>query len=277
MSNKIKAGVIGHPIAHSKSPMIHRYWLEKCGIDGEYDAYDISPENLDSEVARLVGSGIAGFNVTVPHKQAVMDLCSEIDETAKEIGAVNTVVVNEDGSLSGRNTDAFGFVHNLKENVSAYDFSSGAAMVLGAGGASRAIVYALLKEGAPEVIIANRTIEKAEALAANCYDPDRIKVVSWDGRNEEIGNASLLINTTSAGMSGMPALDIDMENLSTGCVTYDIVYSPLLTDFLKKSIMRGNAAVNGIGMLLHQARPAFASWFGIMPEVTQELSDMVLR
>ncbi len=277
VNSGVRAGLIGHPVGHSKSPLIHRYWLEKYGIDGSYDLYDVLPDDLNSQVESLVASGIAGFNVTVPHKQAIMKLCRELDETAREIGAVNTVRVLDDGSLCGRNTDAFGFIMNIREQAPDFDFAKGPALVLGAGGAARAVIFALLKEGVPEIILANRTTERARALANGCPDPSRVRVIEWHEKEAALGGASLLVNTTSAGMAGMAPLDIGLENLRRECVVHDIVYAPLYTELLLKSKALGNLAVTGAGMLLHQARPAFEAWFGIMPEVTLELREKVMK
>ncbi len=277
MTNKITAGLIGHPVGHSKSPLIHKYWLQKYGIEGDYVALDTMPETLGERISWLRNSGFAGFNVTVPHKQSVMKLCDSLDETSRQIGAVNTVCIDGEGFLSGRNTDVFGFTENIREQVRDFSFESGTAVVLGAGGAARAVVHGLLGEGVPEIVIANRTPEKAHELAAGSIDPDRINICSWDDKSACLQGAALLVNTTSAGMAGMPALDMELEPyLPRNCVVNDIVYAPLMTELLVNARALGNPVVTGIGMLLHQARPAFEAWFGVMPEVTSELKEKVL-
>lgn len=273
MTKAKKAGVIGWPISHSKSPIIHGYWLEKYGLAGGYDAVPIAPEDLKREVARLVKEGYLGFNVTVPHKQAVMPLLDFVRADAERIGAVNTVVVQPDGTLEGRNTDAFGFIENLKEGAKGFDFKKGPAVVLGAGGAARAVVYALAHEGVPEIRIANRTLGRARELA-NAFP--RCKAVDWEMLPEAMRDAALLVNTTSLGMKGQPELELDLTPLSTKALVHDIVYAPLETTLLKNAKARGNPVVTGIGMLLHQARPAFHAWFGIMPDVDDDLRKKVL-
>lgn len=267
----IRAGVIGHPISHSKSPLIHGHWMEKYNIDGDYKAVDIAPDDLEMGVRDLVRDGYAGFNVTVPHKIAIMDVCDEIDATARAIGAVNTVVI-EDGKLYGRNTDAFGFIENLKAGLPDGAFDA-PAMVLGAGGAARAAVYGLLQAGVPHIAVCNRSKDKAEALRA--MDPHKISVVEWDMR-DRLGGYGLLVNTTSLGMAGHAPLDIQLHELPEGAAVCDIVYAPLMTDLLSTAQARGHHIVTGIGMLLHQARPAFHAWTGVMPEVDEALVQKVL-
>lgn len=267
----IRAGVIGHPIAHSKSPLIHGHWMEKYNIVGDYKVIDIAPDALALGVRDLVRDGYAGFNVTVPHKIAIMELCDEIDATARTIGAVNTVVI-EDGKLYGRNTDAFGFIANLKAALPDYAFDR-PAMVLGAGGAARAVVYGLLQQGVPSVAVCNRSKDKAEVLRD--LDDARVSVVDWDDR-DQLAAYGLLVNTTSLGMKGQPPLDIRLDELPIDAAVYDIVYAPLMTDLLSAAQARGNAIVTGIGMLLHQARPAFEAWTGTLPEVDDALAQKVL-
>lgn len=206
----VKTGLIGHPVNHSKSPLIHSYWMERHGIDGSYAVVDIAAEHLKDGVQKLVDDGYAGFNVTVPHKQAIFDLCDQVDDAAKIIGAVNTVSI-ENGRLCGRNTDAYGFMQNIKETIGAPNFERGPCVVLGAGGAARAVVYALAMEGAGEIIIANRTFERAKEL---CNIDDAImRPVEWERRNDVLLAASFLVNTTSSGMNGKDALDIDLSLL----------------------------------------------------------------
>ena len=274
----VKTAVIGHPIAHSKSPLIHNFWLDKYGLNGTYNAVDIAPDDLDVSVKALVKQGYGGFNVTLPHKIAIMALCDKIDDRAKAIGAVNTVSIR-DGKLYGTNTDGFGFAHNILETCKDKDwnnwsFVSGRAVVLGAGGASRAVVYALLEHGTPEIILLNRTREKAEELAQMA--PDKIIVQPWEKRNNAVIDANLITNTTSLGMAGKRPLDIDISLAPSHALVTDIVYAPLYTGLLQQAKEQDLRYVTGIGMLLHQARPGFELWNGIMPEVTPALVEKVL-
>lgn len=277
MNKTIKAGVIGHPIDHSKSPIIHNYWIEKAGLNGSYEAIDITPDNLKSETQRLIDEGYAGFNITIPHKEAVLELCDEVDGNAEVCGAVNTVVI-KDGKLIGHNTDSFGFLTNIKTACPDFDFETGTAVVIGAGGAARAVVSGLIGHRIPEVILVNRTRDRAEKIAKEIgLNTDLVEVVDWEERHDMLQWASLVVNTSSLGMDGQPELDLNLEKLSTEALVNDIVYSPLETDLLKAAKKRGNPTVTGIGMLLHQARPAFNEWFGIMPNVDEELERLVLK
>lgn len=269
---KAKAAVIGQPVGHSKSPLIHNYWIEKHGIDASYEAIDIAPENLEKELIRLVDEGYSGFNVTRPHKEKVFAVCDSLDELAQAVGAVNTVTI-KNGKMNGTNTDVFGFTENIKTARPAFDFKAGPAVVLGAGGAARAVIYALLKEGVPEVRVVNRTKNKAQTLAR---DFKRLRVHDWEKRSEVFVEANLLVNTTSMGQSGQPKLELDLTALPKNAVVNDIVYAPLMTDLLRDCEDRGNQIVTGIGMLLHQARPAFEAWFGVLPDVDAELEKRVL-
>lgn len=270
----IKTAVIGHPINHSKSPLIHNYWLDSYGLSGSYEAIDISTKNLKRSVQDLINQGYKGFNVTVPHKIAIMNLCDEIDELAHEIGAVNTVSIRNK-KLYGTNSDAYGFIQNIKQNVPDFDFTAGKAVVLGAGGAANAVIYALLHENVPEIIILNRTKEKSKALTAL----DRRKLVAgeWKMRNDYLSNSNLIVNTTALGMSGKPPLEIDLTSAPKTALVTDIVYAPLHTDLLKQAKDRDLRTVTGIGMLLHQARTGFKLWNGVMPSVTKELEKLVLK
>ncbi len=273
MSAFIKAGVIGHPVNHSKSPMIHNHWIAQYGLKGEYHAIDIAPDNLTAGVQELINRGFSGFNVTVPHKQAIFKLCDFVDDTAKAIGAVNTVVV-KDGLLHGTNTDAFGFIENVHQSAFGVDFVRRASVVLGAGGAARAVVYGLIEAGAQHIIVTNRTRENAQEIAKSY--PGVVRVEDWEARNEILLGAGFLVNTTSLGMTGKHPLQIDLSALSERAVVADIVYAPLKTDLLRQAEEDGHQIVTGIGMLLHQARPAFEKWFGVLPDVTEELEKKVL-
>lgn len=268
----MKAGVIGHPIAHSKSPLIHGHWLGQYNIKGLYRAIDIAPENLKDGIKQLVDEGYDGFNVTVPHKQSIMQYCDDINETACAIGAVNTVVI-KDSKLYGQNTDAYGFIQNIKSSKPEFYFKNKTAFVLGAGGAARAVVYGLIEEGVSRIYLSNRTKETAQELGQMS---DIIEVVEWNKRETVLQSMDLVVNTTSLGMVGKPPLDMDLTALKYGALVHDIVYAPLMTPLLSEAQDKGYEIVSGIGMLLHQARPAFKAWTGIMPEVTDALVKKVL-
>jgi shikimate dehydrogenase len=269
----IKAGVIGYPIKHSKSPIIHNHWIQQYGLKGEYSAIEIAPDKLKENVRRLVDEGYAGFNVTIPHKQAILELCESVDDTASAIGAVNTVIIQK-GSLHGTNTDAFGFIENVHRSSFGTDFTHHPAVVLGAGGAARAVVHALIEAGARQIIIANRTIDKSKDIAK--MNEDIVRVEDWGQRDKILRDVGLLVNTTALGMIGKEPLEIDLSLLPKEAVVSDIVYTPLMTDILQQAQTRGNQIVTGIGMLLHQARPAFEKWFGVLPDVSEELEKKVL-
>lgn len=269
----IHAGVIGYPVKHSKSPLIHNHWITQYGLSGEYKAIEIAPDKLTEGVRRLVDEGYAGFNVTIPHKQEILNLCETVDATASAIGAVNTVTIRE-GRLHGANTDAFGFIENVHRSSFGADFTHYPAVVLGAGGAARAVVHALIEAGAQQIIVTNRTADKAKDIAE--MNRDVVRVAAWEERSNALHDCGLLVNTTSLGMTGKEALEIDLGLLPKEAVVSDIVYAPLMTDLLKTAEQRGNQIVTGIGMLLHQARPAFEKWFGVLPDVTEELEKKVL-
>ena len=267
------AGVIGWPVGHSRSPRLHNYWLERLGVDGAYVPLAVAPGDLAAVLAALPRMGFVGANLTVPHKEAALALVDRLDPLAARIGAVNTLVV-EDGKLIGRNTDAFGFLENLRRGAPAWVPQSGPALVLGAGGAARAVVAALVEAGVPEIRLANRSAERAEALAAALGGP--IRPVAWESREAALAEAALLINTTTLGMSGMAPLEISLDRLASGAVVNDIVYVPLKTELLREAERRGHVAVDGLGMLLWQAVPGFEAWFGQRPEVDEALRDFVL-
>jgi shikimate dehydrogenase len=273
----IKTGLIGHPVSHSKSPLIHNSWITQYDIAGEYRAIDLPCETLHAGIKNLIAEGYRGFNITVPHKVAILQLCEEVDALCRIVGAVNTVTIR-DGKLFGTNTDVFGFTQNIKDNAPQFSFTAGKALVLGSGGAARAIVQGLIAEGVPEIMIANRTRANADALLAHTSAPNKIKIIPWEMRadKEHLHNVNLLVNTTSLGMSGKHPLDMSLEHLPAHALVNDIVYAPLYTDLLKSAQARGNPVVTGIGMLLHQARPAFHAWYGIMPEVSADLQSRVL-
>lgn len=273
------AGVMGWPVAHSRSPRLHGWWLERYGIDGAYVPMAVPPEGVAEAVRALPKLGFRGANVTVPHKEAVVAALDRLDATARRIGAVNTILVHEDGTLEGRNTDGFGFVENLRAGASGWTAAAGPAVVLGAGGAARAVLVALADAGAPEIRLLNRTRERAERLAEELGGglACPVRVLDWAARAEALDGAALLVNTTTQGMAGHPPLDLALDALPRAALVTDIVYTPLETPLLRAASARGNPVVDGLGMLLHQARPGFEAWFGRAPEVTAELRRFVLE
>ena len=272
-SRFILAGVMGWPVAHSRSPAIHNHWIAQYGLRGTYVTLPVQPERLADAVRGLRALGFAGCNVTVPHKVAAMALMDDLHPVARRMAAINTIVVREDGSLYGMNNDGAGWVQSLQDADPAWRGSAGPALVLGAGGAARAIVVALLDEGVPEIRITNRTRERAEALAQE-FGP-QVRVVDWKERNPAMAGAQLLVNTTTQGMHGQPALDVALDDLPAGALVSDLVYIPQETPLLAAARQRGHRTVGGLGMLINQARPAFQAWFGVMPEVTPELRAAV--
>jgi len=268
------AGVMGWPVAHSRSPRLHGYWLGKYGIDGAYIPLPVQPEQFAAALRALPMLGFAGVNVTVPHKEAALSAVDRADPAARRVGAVNTIVAAADGTLDGRNSDGFGFMENLRAGVAGWSPKAGPAVILGAGGSARAVAVALSDAGAPEIRIVNRTAERAERLSADIGGPFR--VYGWVERASALLDAALLVNTTTLGMTGQPPLELALDRLPTTAVVNDIVYSPLETALLAAAKARGNPVVDGVGMLLHQARPGFAAWFGVEPEVTPELRRFVL-
>ena len=264
-----RACIIGWPIEHSRSPAIHRYWLKVYGIDGDYEKEAVRPEELAGFLRLLGERGYSGVNVTLPHKEEALRLAFIADEAARAIGAANTVWRDGAGRLNASNTDAYGFMTNLNEEAPHWNNGRRPVMVLGAGGAARAIVYGLKTQGASRILLANRTRDRAEALAG-AFGPT-VGVVDWEGRNQALAGCGLLVNATSLGMTGKEPLDIDVEDLPEDAPVADIVYSPLETPLLASARARGRQTVDGLGMLLYQAVPGFERWFGMRPEVTKEL------
>lgn len=269
------AGVVGWPVAHSRSPSLHGFWLAEHGIDGAYVPLPVRPEDFAAAMAALPRLGFRGANVTVPHKEAALAVCARLSDEARRIGAVNTLVADETGALEGRNTDGFGFIENLKAGARGWSAADGPAVVLGAGGAARAVVVALLDGGAPQIRLLNRSRDRADRLAADLGDR-RVAVSDWARRADLLAEAVLLVNTTSLGMKGQPPLELDLARLPGAALVNDIVYVPLETPLLAAARARGHRVVDGLGMLLHQARPGFAAWFGVMPQVTPALRAHVL-
>ncbi len=267
------AGVIGWPVAHSRSPLLHGHWLREHGIDGAYVKLAVAPGRLEAALRGLPALGFAGCNVTLPHKQEAARLVGRIDPAAARLGAVNLVTVAADGTLLGRNTDGAGFLAALADADPDWRAAAGPAVVLGAGGAARAIVATLLDAGAPAVRLLNRTRARAEELADALGGA--VEVLDWERRAAALDGAALLVNATTQGMAGQPPLDLDLAALPRAALVSDIVYTPLETPLLEAARARGNRVAPGLGMLLHQARPAFAAWFGVLPRITPELRAAV--
>lgn len=267
------AGVMGWPVAQSRSPKLHGYWLDKYNIPGSYILLPVRPDNLKDAIGGLRAFGFAGCNVTIPHKIAVMDLVDRVEPLAKRIGAVNLIVAEPDGSLSAYNKDGYGFIQCLKDAKPDWRADAGPIVVLGAGGGSRAAVVSMADEGAREIRLVNRTASKAETIA-QAAGP-QVKVYPWDKRSEALDGAATLVNCTSLGMVGQPPLDIALDALPKTALVSDIIYNPLETALLAAARKRGNITVNGLGMLLNQARPAFKAWFGVMPEITPDLRTSI--
>jgi len=267
------AGVMGWPVAHSRSPVIHNHWLAQYGIAGRYVLFAVPPEKLEAAVRGLAPLGIRGCNVTTPHKQAIFPLLDRVDDLARRIGAVNTVVVEKDGSLTGFNNDGNGFIQSLRDADPKWRPDSGPILVLGAGGASRAVVASLAAQGATEIRVANRTLDKAREIA-DAVGPV-VKLVPWEQREDALDGVAMLANATSLGSTGKPPLDISLERVPKRTIVGDLIYVPPETPFLAAARARGNVTVNGLGLLLNQARPAFNAWFGVMPEITPALRQAI--
>jgi len=266
-----KACVMGYPVAHSRSPMLHGYWLKTLGIPGTYEAAEVTEQHFSDFLRNLRPHGYVGGNVTVPHKEAAFRTVDYRDDAARAIGAVNTVW-HEGDRLVGGNTDAYGFIAHLDASVPHWSESADRAVVLGAGGAARAIVYALLDRGLA-VALVNRTIARARALAI--HFAMHASVHGFDELPQLLADGDILINATSLGMAGKPRLDIDLVRLKPEAIVYDVVYVPLETELLKAARRQGHRTVDGLGMLLHQAVPGFARWFGVTPSVTPELRALI--
>jgi shikimate dehydrogenase len=266
---------MGWPVGHSLSPRLHGFWLAAYGIDGAYVPFAVAPGSLPAAIAALPALGLAGANLTVPHKEAAMALIDSCDDTARRIGAINTIVVGSDGMRHGFNTDGFGFVQSVGQGAPGWSAGDGPAVVIGAGGAARAICVALQDAGVPEIRVVNRTAERAARLVAEFGAP--LRALSWKDRGAALEGAALLVNTTTLGMTGQPALELVLDALPREAVVTDIVYAPLMTGMLRAASARGNRIVDGLGMLLHQGRPGFAAWFGHDPAVTPALRRHVLQ
>lgn len=266
-------GVMGWPVMHSRSPLMHNYWFDQTGLPGKYVHLPLPPEQLPAALRALPALNFAGCNLTIPHKLQAMEIIDEVDEVARKIGAISCVVVRKDGSLWGTNNDWLGFLGNLKQSAPNWRGNAGPATVIGAGGGSRAVCHALLSEGAPEVRLVNRSPERAEKLAEDIDKP--ITILPWDQRHAALDGAAIVVNTTSLGMVGQPPLDLKLDALAPDAVVADIIYTPLETPFLAAARARGNITTGGLGMLLHQGPPAWKLWFNLNPTVTPELRKMM--
>ena len=269
------AGVIGSPIAHSRSPALHGHWLKTFGIPGFYIPMDVAPENLAEVLRMLPKAGFVGVNVTVPHKVAVLELADLVTDRATLIGAANTLIFREDGKIHADNTDGYGFIENLRQNAPEWNPAAGPAAVLGAGGAARAVIVSLLDAGVPEIMIANRTRITAEGLQRDFGN--RLRVVDWVQAGNMFEDAATVVNTTSLGMVGKPELRVPLDGLQKGTLVTDLVYAPLQTRLLREAQEMGCVTVDGLGMLLHQAVPGFERWFRQRPVVDAATRAAVLK
>lgn len=269
------AAVIGHPIAHSKSPKLHGHWLATYEIDGHYIPMDVAPENLETVLRNMHQMGFVGANVTIPHKERAMEIADQVTDRATLIGAANTLIFLEDGKILADNTDGYGFIQNLRQGAPDWNPEAGPAVVLGAGGAARAVIASLLDVGVPEIYLSNRTRSRAEQLRDTFGA--RVKVVEWVQAGNAMEDGATVVNTTSLGMTGKPELRVPLDGLNKEAIVTDLVYTPLNTQFLDTAHAMGCTTVDGLGMLLHQAVPGFERWFGPRPEVTNELRRVMLR
>lgn len=269
------AGVIGSPIAHSKSPRLHGHWLRRYGINGYYIPMDIASETLDDAIRMLPKIGFVGVNVTIPHKEHILSLADQVSDRAALIGSANTLIFAADGKIHADNTDGYGFLENLRHGAPDWDPKAGPAAVIGAGGAARAVLAALIGAGTPEIRISNRTKNRAEALQREFGQ--KIRVYDWVQAGNMLDGATTVVNASSLGMTGQPAMRIPLDGLSKGAVVTDLVYAPLETPLLAYARAAGCHVVDGLGMLLYQAAPGFERWFGVRPEIDDELRQVMLR
>ena len=268
------AGVLGHPIAHSRSPRVHRHWLRRYGLPGHYVPLDVAPDDLEEVLRAMPRMGFVGANVTIPHKESALRLCDLVTDRAALVGAVNTLIFRADGKLHGDNTDGYGFLANIRQTAPAWQPRSGPAAVFGAGGASRAVIVALLEAGVPEIRLANRSRPRADALQGEFGA--RLTVYDWNKAGDMLTGAVTVVNATSLGMSGQTAFRVPLDALEPGALVNDLVYQPLETEFLRHARDRGCITVDGLGMLLHQAVPGFERWFGRRPDVDTEIREAIL-
>lgn len=270
----LTAGVMGWPIMHSKSPRIFAHWFAAHDIDGRYNHLAVQSDDFEEVFRALPKMGFRGVNVTLPHKLSALALSDRRTDTAEAIGAANMIAFSREGEIIADNTDGYGFIQNILSSAPEWMPSSGPAVVLGAGGASRAVLHALVEAGVPEIRLLNRSRAKADLLAEEFGA--RVRAADWEIRSEALGGAATLVNTTSLGMIGQPPLEIDLDDLNETALVNDLVYTPLETSLISSALRRGNTAVDGLGMLLHQARPAFNRWFGVDPEVNESLREICL-
>ena len=278
------AGIMGWPVGHSRSPSIHNHWIKQHDLNGAYVYLPVNPANPDDLKAALKGlsvMGFAGCNLTLPHKVMALPMVDRLDATAKRMGAINTIVVEADGTLSGYNNDGYGYIQSLLVAKPDWQADAGSALIMGAGGAARAVLVSLAEKGVKDIRICNRTDSHAHDLVAAFKDDfaqnlgTTLTAVPWEQRHQALADVALLVNTTSQGMGSNPPLDIHLDLLPTTALVSDVVYIPMETSLLKAAKARGNATAGGLNMLLHQARPAFHKWFGVLPEVTPELVKIV--
>lgn len=269
------AGVVGWPVDHSLSPRLHGFWLERYRVNGAYVALAVRPPDLADVLRILPRIGFRGVNITVPHKEAALEIMDEVEPLARSIGAVNTVVVRDDGTLEGRNTDAYGFLENLRQGAPHWHAPHKPVAVVGAGGAARAICVALLDAGVPELYLINRTKARADRLAEELGE--QVIPVAWERHADALAESALLVNATTLGMKGEPESLLDLSKLPASAVVTDVVYTPLETPLLAAAKARGNPVVDGLGMLIHQARPGFEAWFGVAPEADGALREHLLK
>jgi shikimate dehydrogenase len=269
------AAVLGFPVAQSRSPLLHDYWFAQQGLSGRYLALPVQPGRLEPALRGLAPLGYAGCNLTIPHKQDAMAIVDQVDDVARAIGAISCVVVRPDGTLLGTNNDWRGCMGNLHAAIPEWRADAGPVAVIGAGGGARAVCYGLLEAGVPQLRLINRTQQRAEQIAAEFVGP--IDVIAWPDRAEALQGVSLVVNATSQGMVGMEPLDIPLDRLPEQAIAYDIIYTPFETPFLAAARARGNATLNGLGMLLHQGIPAWQAWFGVTPVVTSDLRELMER
>lgn len=269
------AGVIGSPIAHSKSPQLHTHWLKTYGLPGAYIPMDVSADDLAEVIRTLPKMGFVGVNITVPHKERIMEIADLVTDRAILIGAANTLIFRKDGKVHADNTDGYGFIQNLKQNAPNWNPKAGPAALLGAGGAARAVIAALLDAGVPEILLSNRTRVRADALKQEFGK--RLQVFDWVQAGNMLEDAALVVNTTSLGMLGKPPLRVPLDGLNKRSIVTDLVYAPLKTRLLIEADEAGCTTVDGLGMLLHQAVPAFERWFGVRPDVDSATRAAALR
>ena len=268
------AGVIGDPILHSKSPILHRFWLNQNNINGHYIPLKVSKIDLELVLKTLPKMGFSGVNVTVPHKESVLKIANEITQSASQIGSANTLTFLPCGGFKADNTDGYGFLKNLEENEPTWDSSNAKVLIIGAGGASRAVISALLNLGVSKIVITNRTYERANELKE--YFDRKIDVIKWNEKEQFLGEINTLVNTTTLGMLGCENLDLPLSSINMGTIVLDLVYNPIKTTLLQNAEKQGCKIIDGLGMLLHQATPGFKEWFGVEPKITNEIRKRIL-